>query len=92
MARNISITENDDGTATVQIKPELAIFLAERIVSKKLYVSIPTLGYTFGGDNCDEIVNAIVSINHVDTPMFIRQFTKLDSTVSFVNDVNKYYP
>jgi hypothetical protein len=71
-------------------KIELAEYLSLRIRSKKLHISFPILGYTFGCDNYNELISAITKMNYIDMPFFVRQFTSLDSPVLFKENKVEY--
>ncbi|MGK0272615.1 MAG: hypothetical protein ACI88H_003288 [Cocleimonas sp.] len=71
-------------------KIELAQYLSSRICSKHLHISVPILGHTFGCDNYNELIGAIAKMNYIDMPIFVRQFTSLDSPVLFKENKVKY--
>lgn len=60
----------------------LAKSLALKTESLRLHITLPELGWTFGGDNAEDIVQAFAQIEE-DTPIFIRQFTNIESNEPF---------
>ena len=70
---------------------KLAKFLACRIERHHLYVAVPTLGWSFGSDNYQDLVRAFNELpDH--TPVIIRQFTNMKSSVPMANNPQEFLP
>lgn len=57
----------------------LSKLLALKTESLRLHITLPELGWTFGGDNADDMVQAFAQIKE-NTPIFICQFTSIKSS------------
>ena len=71
---------------------DLAVLLANNIKKNRLYVALPTLEWSFGEDNAHQLVTALTQDLDEASPLIIRQFTNIQSSVPFPNDTSRFLP
>jgi hypothetical protein len=74
------------GSLTLEDNPvmNLARLLAQQIELLNLHILLPELDWSFGSDNAESIVMAFAQLE-TNTPVFIRQFTNIESREPFAS-------
>jgi len=70
---------------------KLAKYIVANTRNKRLFVSIPLFNWKFGSDNIKELIFAVRELNE-PTPIIIKQFTQIDSSIPYKTDPQKFLP